>query len=197
MSKEAPRAQPGARHHELPRLKKRFFVAPSRDPNKVTQWNDPKTRAKDSHAFHRVAASCAVFHRGCWNDYRRAPTRSAALRPVHGRVHVLGTTITWAFEQPLAPPSVNAYHRPAPWQLSVMRTSVALPPPQAGKVSVMRRRSKPHTFDEWLNAEKTRIEAVLKSAGQGPQRDLLELKLRQIENALHIDGWLSSAVRHP
>jgi phage FluMu protein gp41 len=59
----------------------------------------------------------------------------------------------------------------------------------------MRRRSKPHTFDERLNAEKTRIEAALESAGQGPQRDLLELKLRQIENVLHIDGWLSSAVR--
>ena len=61
----------------------------------------------------------------------------------------------------------------------------------------MRRRSEPHTFDERLNAEKARIEAALESAGQGPQRDLLELKLRQIETALRIDGWLSSAGRHP
>ena len=35
----------------------------------------------------------------------------------------------------------------------------------------MRRRSKPHTFDERLNAEKARIEAALESEGQGPQRD--------------------------
>ena len=26
----------------------KFSVAPSRDPNKVTRWNDPKTRTKDS-----------------------------------------------------------------------------------------------------------------------------------------------------
>ena len=56
----------------------------------------------------------------------------------------------------------------------------------------MRRRSEPHTFDERLNAEKARIEAALESAGQGAERDLLELKLRRIENALRIDGWLSS-----
>jgi hypothetical protein len=57
----------------------------------------------------------------------------------------------------------------------------------------MRRRSKPHTFDERLNAEKSRIEAALETAGQGPERDLLELKLRQIETAFRIDGWVSSA----
>ena len=61
----------------------------------------------------------------------------------------------------------------------------------------MRRRSKPHTFDERLNAEKARIEAALESEGQGPQRDLLELKIRKIETALRIDGWLSSAGHHP
>jgi hypothetical protein len=61
----------------------------------------------------------------------------------------------------------------------------------------MRRRSKPHTFDERLNAEKARIEAALESEGQGPQRDLLELKIRKIETALRIDGWVSSAGHHP
>ena len=186
----------------------------AKNPGQTPAWKSALARVCNQPTVERSATLASNFHRGCWHDHRRASTRSAALRRGDGRVHVAeramawlgciglilivpGTAINWAFEQPLAPPSVNAHHRTAPWQLSVMRTSVALPPPQAGKVSVMRRRSKPHTFDEWLNAEKTRIEAVLKSAGQGPQRDLLELTLRQIENALHIDGWLSSAVRHP
>jgi hypothetical protein len=56
----------------------------------------------------------------------------------------------------------------------------------------MRRRSKPHTFDERLNEEKARIEARLEAIEPGPQRELLELKVRQIENALHIDRLLSS-----
>jgi hypothetical protein len=56
----------------------------------------------------------------------------------------------------------------------------------------MRRRSEPHTFDERLNAEKARIEAALESSEPGPERDLLERKLRQIETALRINGWLSS-----
>ena len=49
----------------------------------------------------------------------------------------------------------------------------------------MRRSSEPHTFDERLNAEKARIEAALEGTDPGPQRDLLELKLRQVETALH------------
>ena len=59
----------------------------------------------------------------------------------------------------------------------------------------MRRQFKPHTFDQRLNEEKARIEAELEPTEPGPLRDLLALKLRQIENVLHIDGWLSSAVR--
>jgi phage FluMu protein gp41 len=61
----------------------------------------------------------------------------------------------------------------------------------------MRRRSKPHTFDERLNAEKARIEAALESAGQSPQRDLLELKLRQIETVREIKDSLSSTRPQP
>jgi hypothetical protein len=56
----------------------------------------------------------------------------------------------------------------------------------------MRRRSQPHTFDERLNAEKSLIEAAFENTPPGPRRDLLESKLRQIANALQIDGWLSS-----
>jgi hypothetical protein len=61
----------------------------------------------------------------------------------------------------------------------------------------MRRRSKPHTFDERLNAEKARIEAALGRTEPGPERDLLEHKFRQIETALHIDSWLSSTRQPP
>jgi hypothetical protein len=61
----------------------------------------------------------------------------------------------------------------------------------------MRRSSEPHTFDERLNAEKARIEAALESIRPGPERDLLDRNLRQIETALHIDGWLSSTELQP
>ncbi len=57
----------------------------------------------------------------------------------------------------------------------------------------MRRRSEPHAFDERLNEEKARIEAKLEATEAGPQRELLELKLRQIETALHFDRLLSTA----
>ena len=61
----------------------------------------------------------------------------------------------------------------------------------------MRRRSEPHTFDERLNAEKARIEAALENMEPGPERDLLDRKLRHIETALHINGWLSSTELQP
>ena len=56
----------------------------------------------------------------------------------------------------------------------------------------MIRRSQPHTFEENLNAEKARIEVAFENIKPGPQRDLLERKLRQIETASHINEWLSS-----
>jgi hypothetical protein len=61
----------------------------------------------------------------------------------------------------------------------------------------MRRRSEPQTFDERLNAEKALMEAALENTGPGPRRDLLALKLKQIENTLHLGGWLSSVERGP
>jgi hypothetical protein len=61
----------------------------------------------------------------------------------------------------------------------------------------MRRRSEPHTFEERLAEEKVRLEAAFENIEPGPQRDLLERKLRQIETALHIDSWVSSAGLQP
>ena len=60
-----------------------------------------------------------------------------------------------------------------------------------------RRRSEPNTFDERLNAEKARLREELECANPGQQRDVLERKLRQIETALHINSWVSSAGLQP
>jgi hypothetical protein len=60
-----------------------------------------------------------------------------------------------------------------------------------------RPRSESFTFDERLNAEKTRIRAELECANPGQQRFALKRKLRQIETALHIDSWVSSTGLQP
>jgi hypothetical protein len=54
-----------------------------------------------------------------------------------------------------------------------------------------------HSFDENLQAERAHLEAAFENIEPGPQRDLLERKLRQIETASHINGWLSSSVPQP
>jgi hypothetical protein len=66
-----------------------------------------------------------------------------------------------------------------------------------GKESEMRRRSQPHTFDERLNEEKARIKAKLEAMEAGPERALLEFKLRQIEAALDFDRLLSPTANPP
>jgi phage FluMu protein gp41 len=60
-----------------------------------------------------------------------------------------------------------------------------------------RRRSEPYVFDERLNAEKIRVEAQLEETISSPQRDMLARKLRQIDTALHINGWISSPGLQP
>lgn len=61
----------------------------------------------------------------------------------------------------------------------------------------MRRLSEPHTFDERLSAEKALMQTALANTAAGPRRELLEIKLKLIENALHMGGWLSSVERRP
>jgi hypothetical protein len=55
-----------------------------------------------------------------------------------------------------------------------------------------RRRSPPHSFEDQLAAEKARLRAQLAKAPQGPERDTLVKKIRQIETASHLNEWLSS-----
>ncbi len=56
----------------------------------------------------------------------------------------------------------------------------------------MRRRRSP---EESLNVEKVRLEAAFESIEPGPQRDLLERKLREIDFASQINEWLTSPWR--
>ena len=65
-----------------------------------------------------------------------------------------------------------------------------------GKESAIGRRSQSH-IDDNLNAERARIIAELENTQPGPQRDLLERKLRQLETASHVDGWLTSTGLQP
>jgi hypothetical protein len=58
-------------------------------------------------------------------------------------------------------------------------------------------RRQPHTFEDNLNAERARIIAELENTQSGPQHDLLESKLRQLETVSHIDGWLTSPGLQP
>jgi hypothetical protein len=57
---------------------------------------------------------------------------------------------------------------------------------------MQRRRSAPHTFEQNIAAEKTKLEAKLAMLKPGPQADALRKKIRQLETASHINDWLSS-----
>ncbi|BBO08506.1 hypothetical protein ABH991_000119 [Bradyrhizobium ottawaense] len=48
-----------------------------------------------------------------------------------------------------------------------------------------------------LNAERARLIAELENTQPGPQRDLLERKLRQLKTASNLDKWLTSPGLHP
>jgi hypothetical protein len=57
---------------------------------------------------------------------------------------------------------------------------------------MQRRRSAPHTFEENIAAEKARCEEQLESTPHGPTRDALVKKIRQLDTASHMNGWLKS-----
>ena len=57
---------------------------------------------------------------------------------------------------------------------------------------MQRRRSAPHTFEENIAAEKARCEEQLASTPQGPARDALVKKIRQLDTASHMSDWLKS-----
>jgi hypothetical protein len=55
-----------------------------------------------------------------------------------------------------------------------------------------RNRSKPHSFDDKIAAEKARAEAQLSGIEHGPEREAIARKIRQLETASHVNEWLSS-----
>ena len=57
---------------------------------------------------------------------------------------------------------------------------------------MQRRRSSPHTFEENIAAEKAMLEAQIAKLKPGPQMDALRKKVRQLETASQMSGWLSS-----
>ena len=57
---------------------------------------------------------------------------------------------------------------------------------------MQRRQSIPHTFEDQIAAEKKRLEEQIASMPYGPQRDVMVRKIRQLETASHMSGWLSS-----
>ena len=54
------------------------------------------------------------------------------------------------------------------------------------------RRSIPHTFEDRIEAEKARIEGRVARLRDGPKKDELLEKIRQLETAAQINAWLSS-----
>lgn len=57
---------------------------------------------------------------------------------------------------------------------------------------MQRERSKPHSFEERLVAEKTRLAHEAEALPPGPVKEKLLQKIEQIDKASRIDRWLSS-----
>ena len=62
---------------------------------------------------------------------------------------------------------------------------------------MQRRRSAPHTFEQNIAAEKTKLEAQLATLKPGPEMDAVRKKIRQLDTASHISDWLSSPGLRP
>jgi hypothetical protein len=62
---------------------------------------------------------------------------------------------------------------------------------------MQRRRSAPHTFEDNIAAEKAKLEAQIKRLKNGPEREALRRKIRQLEIAAHMNEWLSSPGLQP
>lgn len=53
-------------------------------------------------------------------------------------------------------------------------------------------RSRPHTFEDQIAAEKKRCAERLANTPHGPERDALVKKIRQLDAAGHMNDWLRS-----
>ena len=59
------------------------------------------------------------------------------------------------------------------------------------------RRSVPHSFEDQIAAEKSRLEAQAADLPPGPQKDALLKKIRQLETASHVNQGLTSPGLQP
>ena len=55
-----------------------------------------------------------------------------------------------------------------------------------------RRRSLPHAFEDQIAAEKARLKEKIAELTNGPDRDAMLKKIRQLDTASHINEWLTS-----
>ena len=60
-----------------------------------------------------------------------------------------------------------------------------------------RRRSTPHTFEDRIAAEKALLEAQVAKLSPGAEKDRLLEKISQLENASHMNKWLTSPELRP
>ena len=59
------------------------------------------------------------------------------------------------------------------------------------------RRSVPHSFEDQIAAEKSRLEAQAADLPPGPQKGALLEKIRQLDTASHMNEWLTSPGLQP
>ena len=62
---------------------------------------------------------------------------------------------------------------------------------------MQRRRSKFHTFEDQIEAEKERLEAQIAKLPPGPKQDALLGQIGQLETAARIHEWISSPGLQP
>lgn len=55
-----------------------------------------------------------------------------------------------------------------------------------------RRRYLPHAFKDQIAAEKARLKEKIADLANGPERDAMLKKIRQLETASRINEWLTS-----
>jgi hypothetical protein len=60
-----------------------------------------------------------------------------------------------------------------------------------------RRRSRPHTFEENITAEKARLEELASALPNGPSKERILAKIRQLETASRVSQWLTSPGLQP
>ena len=86
------------------------------------------------------------------------------------------------------------HHRTVPWQLSVRRTPVALPPSRMWSSAVQQRRRVKQTLslDQRLTDQAERLKKEARGTPPGIERERLLRRARHAETAAHMEQWLTS-----